>query len=70
MTKNRGDFEVEVAPEVKIDVILFFTPYALFYFFLKDKDLDIRFLDKNQEDDKIACGLGKGYLSFHSSFVC
>ena len=30
------------------------------------KYIEPRTKDKNQVDDKIACGLGKGFLSFHS----
>ena len=36
----------------------------------KDDDLEILFQDTNQVDDKIAWGLGQGFLSFHPSFVC
>ena len=36
----------------------------------KDDDLEILFEDKNQVDDEIAWGLGEGFLSFYSSFVC
>ena len=36
----------------------------------KNADLEILFQDKNQVDDKIEWGLGEGFLSFHSSFVC
>ena len=35
----------------------------------KDEDLEILFKDKNQVDDKIAWGLGEGFLSFHSCYV-
>ena len=36
----------------------------------KDKHFEIRFCDRNQVDDKIAWGLGEGFLLNYSSFVC
>ena len=32
--------------------------------------LEIKFDEKSQVDEKIAWGLGGGYLSFHASVVC
>ena len=34
----------------------------------RDKHLEIKFYDGNQADDKIAWGLGRGFLCIHSSF--
>ena len=36
----------------------------------RDNFLEILFLDKNQVDGKIACGLAEGFLFSHSSFIC
>ena len=35
----------------------------------KDEVLEILFLDKNQVDNKIAWGLGEGFLSFFSANI-
>ena len=36
----------------------------------KDKHFEIKFYDENQVDDKIALGIGGGFLCIHSNFVC
>ena len=36
----------------------------------KDDNLEIKCNNRNQVDDKIMWGLGGGFLSLHSSYVC
>ena len=36
----------------------------------KDDYLEIKLYDRHQVDNKIAWGLGRGFLYLHSSFVC